>query len=125
MDPRRKVPKWTHYQLPVDDAIPFVISTSGHPELLLMFEPDPGRHRVAVHLTREQLLYLAMVAESCINELPVSAVYVGGARHGEVVSPAYVHGVLSGTVPPDDDGEADLRARMDALDRAALMEDEL
>lgn len=26
---------------------------------------------------------------------------------------------------PDDDGEADLRARMDAADRAALMEDEL
>lgn len=40
----------------------------------------------------------------------VSAVYIGGARHGEVEY--------------DDDGEADLRARMDAADRAALMENE-
>lgn len=59
MNPTIKVPKWTHFYLPMDDEIPFVISSSG--ELLLMFEPDPGHHRVAVHLTREQLLHLSAV----------------------------------------------------------------
>lgn len=62
MDSSRKVPRWTHYQVPIDDETPFVIGTSDMGPML-MFEHDPGRHRVAVHLTREQLRRLAMAAE--------------------------------------------------------------